>query len=134
MSVAFGYAIVYVDSVLDTIAFYERAFGFTESFVHESGQYGELCTGQTKLAFTSHELGKTAVPIPYRPTDPVDDPLGFEVTLTTPEVDAIWQRALDAGATDVASPHEMPWGQRVAYVRDLNGALVGIASPMAPHG
>ena len=130
MSIEFGYVIVYVKSVLETIAFYERAFGFTESFVHESGQFGQLNTGQTKLAFTSHELGKTAVPIPYRPTNPVEDPLGFELTLTTPEVDATWQRALDAGATDVASPHDTPWGQRVAYLRDLNGALVGIATPM----
>ena len=130
MSIEFGYAIVYVDSVPDTIAFYERAFGFTESFVHESGQFGQLNTGRTKLAFTSHELGKTAVPIPYRPTDPASDPLGFELTLTTPEVDTIWQRALDAGAKDVASPRDMPWGQRVAYVRDPNGALVGIATPM----
>lgn len=130
MSVNFGYSIVYVGSVSGTIAFYERAFGFTDSFVHESGQYGELKTGKTKLAFTSHQLGKTAVPIPYLATDPSADPLGFEITLTTPDVDMVWRQAIDAGAKEVAAPHDTPWGQTVAYVRDINGVLVGIATPI----
>lgn len=51
----FGYAIVYVDSVADTLKFYKEAFGFETRFLHESGQYGELETGNTALAFVSQE-------------------------------------------------------------------------------
>ncbi len=125
-----GYVIVYVPSVPDTVAFYERAFGFEGSFVHEAGDYGELKTGATKLAFTSHALASSAVPFRYRPVEGHADPLGAEITLTTPDVDAAYARAIEAGATALAEPHDEPWGQRVSYVRDLNGFAVGIASPM----
>lgn len=50
----FGYTIVYVSSVEETLAFYKEAFGFETRFLHESGQYGELETGETVLAFASH--------------------------------------------------------------------------------
>ena len=49
----FGYTIVYVSSVADTLTFYKEAFGFETRFLHESGQYGELNTGGTVLAFAS---------------------------------------------------------------------------------
>ena len=130
MEIQFGYAIVYVNSVQDTVAFWERAFGFTGSFIHESNLYGELQTGSTKMAFTSHELAASAVPTSYRRTESEADPLGVEFTLITPDVDAAWKRAVAAGARDAAAPHDTPWGQRVAYVRDANGFLVGIATPM----
>ena len=126
---SFGYAIVYVESVVDTIAFYEAAFGFTDSFVHEGKDYGELKTGTTKLAFTAHELAATAVPFTYTPTTAEARP-GVEFTLTTPDVDASFARATAAGATPLAEPTDKPWGQRVAYIADLNGFAIGIATPM----
>jgi hypothetical protein len=54
----FGYTIVYVPSVSDALAFYEKAFGFQVRFLHESGQYGELESGSTTLAFASHAMGE----------------------------------------------------------------------------
>ena len=130
MAPSFGYAIVYVPSVPETIAFYERAFGFSDSFIHDSKDYGELRTGATRLAFTAHQLAAQAVPFRYRKTSPDEPPLGAEFTLTTPEVDALYQRAVEAGARSLTSPHDMPWGQRVAYVADLNGFAIGLATPM----
>ena len=53
----FGYTIVYVTSVADTLDFYQAAFGFKTRFLHESGEYGELDTGDTALAFASHDMG-----------------------------------------------------------------------------
>ncbi|MBX2796537.1 MAG: VOC family protein [Myxococcales bacterium] len=127
----FGYAILYVPSVPEAVAFYERAFGFTDSFVHEGKDYGELRTGATKLAFTAHELAAKAVPTPYRAAEGGDKPLGMELTLTTTELDAAHQRAVDAGARELSAPHDTPWGQRVSYVLDLNGVIVGLATPMS---
>ena len=40
------------------------------------------------------------------------------------------QQAIDAGATAVSIPSEKPWGQRVAYVRDLDGFLIEIGAKM----
>ena len=45
-----GYIIVYVPDVPATVAFYERAFGLSCRFRHES-QYAEMATGDTALAF-----------------------------------------------------------------------------------
>ena len=53
----YGYTIVYVPSVEDTLEFYKKAFGFDIKFVDESKAYGELYTGETTLAFASHEMG-----------------------------------------------------------------------------
>lgn len=129
-SPAFGYAIVYVSSVRDTIAFYTSAFGLEEGFIHESGDYGELSTGQTKLAFTAHAVAEEFVPFSYRPVAPEGPFLGVEFTLTSPDVDGLFQRAVRAGARALADPHDTPWGQRVAYVADINGFAVGLATPM----
>ena len=52
-----GYTIVYVPHVAESLAFFESAFGLSRRFLHESGDYGELETGETTLAFASHELG-----------------------------------------------------------------------------
>ena len=52
----FAYTIVYVPDVSASLAFFEKAFGFTRRFLHESGTYGELDTGETTLAFAAHSL------------------------------------------------------------------------------
>lgn len=46
----FGYTIIYVSSVPESLDFYKEAFGFETRFLHESGQYGELDTGETTLS------------------------------------------------------------------------------------
>lgn len=134
MSIQFGYAILYVPSVAAAIRFYETAFGFSDSFLHESGDYGELRTGATILAFTSHELAAKAVPFAYLAVEVAQPRLGAEFTLTTQDVDAAWQRAIAAGARNLADPHDMPWGQRVAYVADCHNFAIGLATPMKPAG
>ena len=53
----FGYTIVYVPDVPASLAFFEKAFGVARRFLHESGDYGELNTGETTLAFATHALG-----------------------------------------------------------------------------
>jgi lactoylglutathione lyase len=45
------------------LAFFEKAFGLKRKFVHESGTYGELDTGETALAFAAHELGAGSAPV-----------------------------------------------------------------------
>ena len=59
----FGYTIIYVPDVEASLTFIEKAFGFTRRFLHESGAYGELETGETTLAFASHQLGAMNFPL-----------------------------------------------------------------------
>ncbi len=122
----FGYAIAYVRDVEGSVAFYERAFGLKRRFVDEGGQYAEMETGETTLAFASNQLGRSNLPGGFRENDPAQPPAGVEIALLTDDVHAAFSSALAAGSTEVAGPKTKPWGQTVAYVRDPDGVLVEI--------
>lgn len=123
----FRYTILYVPSVEKTLAFYEKAFGFTRAFLHESGDYGELDTGETKLAFSSLELMTS---LGKHPSSGNAQSPNFEIAFETGDVAGHLARALEAGAELVQDTEHMPWGQTTAYVRDLNGYLVEICTPV----
>ncbi len=124
-----GYTILYVADVPATLSFYERAFGLKQRFLHESGLYGEMETGATTLAFAGEAMAAMngAEIRPNRADAPA---AGFELAFVTGDPPAAYAVALAAGAVAVAPPVAKPWGQVVAYVRDLNGCLVEICSPM----
>jgi lactoylglutathione lyase len=125
----FGYTILYVSDVAASLAFYETALGQRRRFVHESGQYAELDTGETALAFAAHGLAAANVPGVYRPERRSGPQPAFEVCFVTDDVQGAFDRAVAAGAREVTAPQTKPWGQHVAYVRDPDGNLVEIASP-----
>lgn len=125
-----GYVILYVPEIKPAVSFYETAFGLKRRFVHESGDYAEMETGQTVLAFASDALGSSHFEASYRRADPGAAPPAFEITLVTGDVARAFGRATDAGAFPLAEPSEKPWGQIVSYVRDLNGVIVEICTPV----
>jgi uncharacterized glyoxalase superfamily protein PhnB len=57
-------------------------------------------------------------------------PSSVEVALYTADVPAAFARAVGAGAVAIAEPKVMPWGQTVAYVRSVEGTLIGLCTPM----
>jgi len=128
-SMKLGYVIHYVPDVVKAVSFYEQAFGLTRMFVHESGQFAQMDTGTTGLCFCAEELAGDAVS--FDPVRPERTPPGTEIGFVTNDVAAAFERAVAAGATVVLKPIEKPWGQTVSYVRDLNGFLVEICSPMS---
>lgn len=123
----FKYTILYVYDVEKTIEFYKQAFGLDKTMLHESGDYGELSTGNTKLSFTSlklmEELGKT-------PIKPQKGAPSFEIAFETNDVDRALSNALNAGAELVQTTQKMPWGQTTAYVHDNNGFLIELCTPV----
>ena len=123
----FGYTILYVDDVASTLDFYAKAFGLSTRYMHESGSYGELETGATALAFVSHTLLRQIGKTPQPPV--LAAPTG-EIALVTDDVAAATERAVAAGARLVSEPQDMPWGQTIAYVGDLNGFLVELCTPV----
>jgi len=126
----FGYTIIYVPDVVASIEFFERAFGLKRRFLHESG-YGELDTGETALAFATHELGKSNLPNGYIEASSSQKPLGIEVALVTDSVSEAHARAVSAGAESLKAPMVKPWGQTVSYLRCPDGTLVELCSPIA---
>ena len=126
----FGYTIIYVPDVSASLTFFEKAFGLHRRFLHESGTYGELDTGETTLAFASHALGEMNLPSGYVAADASPHPLGMEVAFVTPDVDAAHVAALAAGANEIKPPQAKPWGQTVSYIRCPDGTLVELCTPI----
>jgi lactoylglutathione lyase len=126
----FGYTILYVSDVGAALDFYERAFGQRRRFLHESGEYGELETGSTTLAFAAQSLAAENLGEAFRAAAQPRE-TSFEVCFVTEDVRSGYQRALESGAEAVSEPRTKPWGQDVAYVRDPEGTLIEIASPGA---
>ena len=126
----FAYTILYVTDVHRAVAFYEEAFGLEKRFIHESGQYAEMETGGTALSFVANELAHSNLPDGFQENALSRPPAGIEIAFTTGDVQAAFSQAVEAGAVAVAEPVTKPWGQQVAYVRDLDGVLVEIASPL----
>jgi lactoylglutathione lyase len=128
--VKLGYTIVHVADVNATLAFYELAFGFERGFVHESGDYAELRTGETTLAFASIALGQSHFADPIEPVSLSRPAVGIELAFVSDDVAAAFDRACAAGAQALAPPEAKPWGQTVAYVRSLEGTLIELCSPI----
>ena len=126
-----GYTIIYVPDVCASLLFFEQAFGLTRKFLHESQTYGELDTGATTLSFAAHELGDANFPGGHVHADQSAQPLGFEIAFVTSDVRSAHNKAIQAGAIELAQPQVKPWGQTVSYVRCPDGVLVELCSPMA---
>lgn len=125
-----GWTILYVSDVARAVEFYERAFGLSRRFVHPGGGYAELETGATALAFVSLAQARESLGGDFVASDPARPPLGVEVAFVTSDVQAAYELAVAAGAAPVLAPTAKPWGQVVSYVRDQDGFLVELASPV----
>jgi lactoylglutathione lyase len=126
-----GYTIIYVPSVADSLNFFKQAFGLEQKFLHESGDYGELSTGETTLAFAAHELGEMNFPQGHVRASESKQPLGVEIGLVTSDVHTAHKSALTNGATELSAPSQKPWGQVVSYLRAPDGTLVELCTPVS---
>ena len=84
--------------------------------------YQPDCSSQADVALTD-------VPFEAAALDKAAPPV--EIGFVTDAVEADFDRAMSAGAVVVKRPDRKPWGQLVGYVRDNNGFLVEICSPVA---
>ena len=120
------YVIFYVKNIPDLLVFYKQAFNLSPSFVHESGHFAELISGVITLAFRSEAMAASSLPQEFQ-SNRLSSPLqAFEVSFHTKDVNAVYERAIKAGATNIALPHIKPWGQKAANVRDPAGILIEI--------
>ncbi|MEM1121227.1 MAG: VOC family protein [Bacteroidota bacterium] len=126
----FAYTILYVEDVSATIAFYESAFGFTKKFITPEGDYGELLTGETTISFANLELANSNFTGGFLKGTSEQKPFGIELAFTTENIEADFAQAKNAGAVEVSPVKQKPWGQKVGYLRDNNGFLIEICTPM----
>lgn len=122
-------------------------------------RWGELESGETTIAFTplhQHETEDLTGVVQKADSGRQRAPL--EVCFTYDDVDAAFkvyssyiyiysmynvfddddvslgnQSAVANGAVAVSEPEEKEWGQKVGYVRDINGIVVRLGSHVRPH-
>jgi len=126
----YGYTIIYVEDVKETLAFYQKAFGFQKKFLTPEEDYGELISGETTIAFASLALARSNFKSELIRTKKTGQPLGVEMAFVTENIEADFQKAIEMGATEFEPLQEKPWGQKVGYLRDNNGLLIEICTPV----
>ncbi len=128
--IKFAYTILYVRDVEKSLEFYETAFGFVRKFLAPGNEYGELSAGETTLSFASVELAKSNLREGFTESSLAQKPFGIEIGFSTGNVEAAVNTAVNAGAVLIEPARTKPWGQVVAYVRDPDGFLIEICTPM----
>jgi lactoylglutathione lyase len=128
--VKLGYTILYVSDVEKSITFYESTFGFQRKFITPENDYAELSTGETTLSFVSKALANSNLNNGFLESSLSQKPFGIELGLVTENVEAIIETAIKHGAIVLEAPKQKPWGQTVAYIRDLDGFLIELCTPM----
>ncbi len=104
----FSYTIIYVQDVLQTVAFYEKAFNLKQRFIHESNQYGEMETGKTTIAFASNQLAQSNLPSGFQENSLQNLPNGVEIGFVVEDVTDAFNCAVEAGAINVVQPKIKP--------------------------
>ncbi len=127
MNIKLKYVILFVENVETSRTFYADAFGLEKGFIADGGDYGEMTTGETTLSFSSRKLMRELGKNPGRPDTTAPT---FEIAIEVDDVPGALARALGAGATLVQDVKQEAWGQTTSYVRDLDGYLVEICSPV----
>ncbi|MFS7965023.1 putative glyoxalase/Bleomycin resistance protein/Dihydroxybiphenyl dioxygenase [Helianthus anomalus] len=92
-------------------------------------RWGELESGQTTIAFTpvhQHETDDLTGEVQEQKSKARRNQL--EVCFAYADVDAAYKRAVENGAEAVSKPEEKEWGQKVGYVRDIDGIVVRMGS------
>jgi lactoylglutathione lyase len=125
--VATAFPVFYVGDVDASARFYRELLGFTEIFrLPEDGPpgYVGLTLGDSRLGLVDSSW----------PGDTIGIAVGVgpraELFVYVDDVDAVAQRAPEAGGQILRPPGDMPWGERVAYVQDPEGNPVALAQPV----
>ncbi|WP_445635918.1 Catechol 2,3-dioxygenase [Nostoc sp. DSM 114161] len=126
----FGYTVIWVDDVVKTVEFYEKAFGLVRRTLQDRGHFvwAEIETGNTTLAFSSTSEAQKLFPGGFHHNDATQPRALIQISFITPDVGGAYMKAIGAGAKPLDPPKTQPWGQTVARVRDLNGVLVSLVS------
>lgn len=126
----YAYTILYVEDVEKTIRFYEKAFGFQQKFITPEKDYGELISGETTIAFASNSLGHSNFKKGFKPLSLNEKPIGVEMAFTTETIETDFNKAIETGAIIYENVTQKPWGQKVGYLKDINGFLIEICTPI----
>ncbi|TMM53612.1 VOC family protein [Maribacter algarum] len=134
MDIQYAYTILYVKDVPRTMEFYNKAFGFKQKLLTPENDYGEIESGSTTIAFANFELGNSNFRKGFIKSNLNEKPFGIELALTTSDVEKVMRDAIKNGAELLEESVTKPWGQQVGYLRDLNGFIIEVCTPIQNQG
>jgi lactoylglutathione lyase len=120
------YVILIVDDLDRALRFYTEVLGL--KLGHRSGDYAQLDTGATRLAFYTRRAMAKTLGMSLEP--PAENAAAFEIGFKVADVDAAFGELVARGALPVAEPTDRFWGQRTAYVRDPDSHLIELAQDL----
>lgn len=124
------YIVLIVEDLDRALGFYCDTLGI--ALRHRAERFAQLETGTTRLGlFTREAMAKT---LDQAITAPGERAPAFELGFKVDDVDAAWEELSAAGAPPVSPPHDQPWGQRTAYVRDPDGNLIELVQQLRRPG
>lgn len=115
--------VIYVDDVEETLDFYYQAFGFGTYTISDDAEYGELTTGNVKIAFANHPYAQAHFKQGYIRAHPKQPALGFELRFNCTNLSESYDKAVLAGAEPLCPPSQKD-AQYYAYVRAIEGTLI----------
>jgi PhnB protein len=106
-----------VDGVLKALEFYKRAFGAELAAMQPPDEKGRTMHAHVYINGSSVMLSD------FYPEHghPKVEPQGFSIVILTQNIDADYQRAVDAGAKAIMPPADMFWGDRYGQLKDPFG-------------
>jgi PhnB protein len=114
-----------VQRAADVLEFVKHAFGAIETF-QTSDPGGGLRHAEARIGDSMVMLGGSpGMQFPERPAS---------LHLYVPDADAVYERALQAGAVSLHEPVDQPYGDREGSVRDVGGNFWYIATHKAGAG
>jgi PhnB protein len=108
-----------VTGVPKLIDFLKQAFGAQEHGERHSRPDGTVMHAEVLIGDSYLMLGEATDQYP---------PMPGCFYLYVPDVDAVYRRAMEAGATLISAPEDKPYGDRNAGVRDSSGNQWWIAT------
>jgi PhnB protein len=106
-------------SAAQMIDFLKQAFN-AEEVARYQDDAGRVMHARVTIGGAAIEMGEPQGPY---------QPIPMAIYLYVPDVDATYQRALEAGATSKLAPTDQPYGDRNAWVEDPQGHTWYIATP-----
>ncbi len=101
-----------VPGAANLINFYKQAFAAEEIFRVARPGSDLIMHAEVRIAGSMVELADATAEFKPRASSNI---------LYVPDVDAVFQRAVEAGATSLAAPADRPWGDRDGAVKDPGG-------------
>lgn len=115
----------YVKDINASTEFYKKAFDLQIRFLDPSGVYVDFAIGDVNFGLASYDLAANTFPAGCELPGVDGKPHANKIIFSADDVEAAYNKAINAGAHSLVPPFNAPWGQ-TCYVRDLDGHIIEI--------